>query len=1356
MPHVKCTQNQLLFLRLNNDLPMTVTLSGLHFRESLLTFQDFSAMINGCIFEGGEQSTKFLVEQALTLNIEVTNSMFRNIRSGISVNAYVSLIKTRLLVKNTSFDVSASQDKGNCIDVTAYETDCILDSVTFTSQNALITSNPNQFWDPKNQSGFTVNSSIANISVKKSIFIGSNAGFEFLNLSTLRRLSLQIINSNFTSHTGEGYGPVMSLKGKQCQIDVSNSSFSNAMSILHGGAISIECPRIKLDFQENIFKDTRAIKGKGGALYISTNDPYPSSKFESDELYQLNSISISKCRFSNTSSYLGGGAFGLDSNSTHTLTVSIYDSAFNNCASSTSGGGAIALNSFSSVTLTLNVINSTFSKCKSAGCTEHGGSLDVSSGGQTQVFVKNSNFTGNTGNHARGGALNIEIKENGNGSVTVENSMFKNNIAHQGGAMFLQLNRKSTVKFQKVIMESNKATGPKGRGGAAIIFNNFKLEILESIFQNNQAGECSAICVNDTQSILVAYSFFDNNFRDVNHPYDEPGSGALSAMSKSNDSLSISILNTKFSNCLAAKGSAIFVKHSNGNASFVLNRSHFVNNSAIGGLDREKGYGYGGAVLLSLAPNSPFQCGCAKSFSNFCGKGGPYRECRRPLHEGRVLVEDTKFEKNRAEFGGAIHLVNGNVFFRKCNFTDNFSSTHGGHIHTNDGSTSLNIQGCLFRRNKKYFKFGQRKLTATSFIHTESARSLKIHNTTLDALLDSRPHATTFTLLAVYDGIDYNLNFGNSAFYCPNGSQLERLNFSSVIPMHNHNDCKTFNITTRRYDCKVCPIHTYSLQRGSVFEDNKTALQCHPCPFGADCTGNISAKPDFWGFKNHLDPPTLKFTMCPHGYCRPPKKTDFSEYNGCQGNRFGKLCGQCKVNYSESLYSATCRPSQECKDYWFWPLAFLYVSFMALYFTFRTMVLPWIKRQLLWFKDDLDDEMENSFDSGYLKIIFYFYQAADLLLISKSSKIIIKTHVIEPFMGFFNFQQRLSLGGSLCPFPGLTVLYKKLFSSCHVAGTFVMICAFYACHYCVQKLRGQKYPSPQPYLGGILRTMLLGYSTLGSTSFSLLRCVPIGSEKRLFYDGNIVCFQWWQYILIAFVFVSFVPFVVVLFWGSFKLYSGTISTGIFILACCFPLPLLLYWAFAAKFCKASNVYYRGSFTRETSRNSAERVLYDSFKRPEDGGKLSLSWESVMIGRRLVLIVFKVFINDPMPRLLFMTFFSVLFLLHHALTQPFRDSTANKVETISLLFLVVLAIVNVFFASFMSLAVPFSDHFSFWWDICQGVEIVILCFVPVLFGIFLAITILSQLCRMVVAVWFSFRPRLNSRDDITEPLISPIN
>ena len=92
--------------------------------------------------------------------------------------------------------------------------------------------------------------------------------------------------------------------------------------------------------------------------------------------------------------------------------------------------------------------------------------------------------------------------------------------------------------------------------------------------------------------------------------------------------------------------------------------------------------------------------------------------------------------------------------------------------------------------------------------------------------------------------------------------------------------------------------------------------------------------------------------------------------------------------------------------------------------------------------------------------------------------------------------------------------------------------------------------------------MLLGYTTLASVSFDLLRCVPIGSEKRLFYDGNVECFQWWQYILIVFICALFVPFVVVLFWGPVKLFRGTISVGKFLLACYFPLPCLLYWVFA--------------------------------------------------------------------------------------------------------------------------------------------------------------------------------------------------
>ena len=94
---------------------------------------------------------------------------------------------------------------------------------------------------------------------------------------------------------------------------------------------------------------------------------------------------------------------------------------------------------------------------------------------------------------------------------------------------------------------------------------------------------------------------------------------------------------------------------------------------------------------------------------------------------------------------------------------------------------------------------------------------------------------------------------------------------------------------------------------------------------------------------------------------------------------------------------------------------------------------------------------------------------------------------------------------------------------------------------------------------------------------------------------------------------------------------------------------------------------------------------------------------------------------------------VLYLLHHALTLPFRDGTANILETISLLSLVFLATVNAFFASFLSLAVSFNDHFKFWWNFCEVVELVIVGAVPLVVCLILAAAVFSQLCRLILVV-----------------------
>lgn len=73
------------------------------------------------------------------------------------------------------------------------------------------------------------------------------------------------------------------------------------------------------------------------------------------------------------------------------------------------------------------------------------------------------------------------------------------------------------------------------------------------------------------------------------------------------------------------------------------------------------------------------------------------------------------------------------------------------------------------------------------------------------------------------------------------------------------------------------------------------------------------------------------------------------------------------------------------------------------------------------------------------------------------------------------------------------------------------------------------------------------------------------------------------------------------------------------------------------------------------------------------------------------------------------------------------------ETISLLSLVLLATVNVFFASLLSLAVPLNEHFNTWWDFCEVVEVVILGAVPVVSCLLVFAAIVSQLCRIIFVV-----------------------
>ena len=117
--------------------------------------------------------------------------------------------------------------------------------------------------------------------------------------------------------------------------------------------------------------------------------------------------------------------------------------------------------------------------------------------------------------------------------------------------------------------------------------------------------------------------------------------------------------------------------------------------------------------------------------------------------------------------------------------------------------------------------------------------------------------------------------------------------------------------------CKHCPSSKHQPSSGqqscsSCGDGYQLALGqrgCHKCPYGAVCAnGNVSAARGFWGLRDASH--ALTFYRCPVGYCCNADQC--SNFNECEGNRHGPLCGGCKPGFSQTIGSTVCRHSSQC------------------------------------------------------------------------------------------------------------------------------------------------------------------------------------------------------------------------------------------------------------------------------------------------------------------------------------------------------------------------------------------------------------------------------------------------------------
>ena len=471
------------------------------------------------------------------------------------------------------------------------------------------------------------------------------------------------------------------------------------------------------------------------------------------------------------------------------------------------------------------------------------------------------------------------------------------------------------------------------------------------------------------------------------------------------------------------------------------------------------------------------------------------------------------------------------------------------------------------------------------------------------------------------------------------------------------------------------------------------------------------------------------FLRCPPGYCCK----DCVRYDSCNGDRFGTLCGQCPEGKSESLFSTQCISNTECSfNYFFMTgttgMLVLYLAF----FLYHQEIVSFLRIHLLSNrfsfssnkKKNIKQKNNNPSRSGIIKILFYYYQVFNLLrgaggfhqnedlihpfenVVSRVISIILVVLpsfkcTLQNLRAVFKAVILHSVGYCLLGLLSLLCLISKLLSTVQrlkSEGNGRILS-----HYATTTWRNQegKKLFSQRVTSAFTYISLLMYASSVKLCLSLLHCVPVGDRQVLFLDGNIKCYQTFQYFLLAYIISCILPFCLVPVLGSYLLKFDRIGVKQFCAACILPLPFCCYWMYLLlrKWRCESLESYRTMDQTNTVRNERELIeiqglsneitsaFRDSNERASKESKLAIlsvlldpfrphkafvffpssriPWEGFLIFRRLALIVVLTFVYDIQLRIFLALTLCVAILILHMVVQPFKRKSDNLMETFSL-------------------------------------------------------------------------------------------
>ena len=566
---------------------------------------------------------------------------------------------------------------------------------------------------------------------------------------------------------------------------------------------------------------------------------------------------------------------------------------------------------------------------------------------------------------------------------------------------------------------------------------------------------------------------------------------------------------------------------------------------------------------------------------------------------------------------------------------------------------------------------------------------------------------------------------------CPQGYKLKvlqqcRVSKKLII-------CYYINI-----QCERCPPRSYTVQRGEFVFNKSNDIQCQQCPRGGVCdSGLVTAKPNYWGYKNKTN---IDLVQCPPGYCCD--SSNCVTYDSCHGNRSGTLCGRCAKGMSESLFSTQCISNTDCSFGYFFIIGttttlILYLAFFLYHREIVTILRTRLfnkRLRLLSRRNQRTRDDNDTSSSGIIKIFFYYNQVCNLIRSSVgvgSSKNLQFLYNFETFTSKVMNMVLVNLPSFNCPFKYLHPVRKNIIL--HSVGyvLLALLGVLYLMSKCFPNLTRHKkctdthttplqnitttnidgrsgttkFSFSQRVASAFTYISLLMYASSAQLCLNLLHCVPVGDDQVLFLDGNIKCYQTFQYFFLAFFISSILPFSAIPILGSYLLKFGRIGVRQFCAGCIFLLPFCCFWLYLMLKEYRDNGHQRRYNTiesednptvqpdqsdnepenlisddntfissdpneRKSSRNESAilKVLLSPF-RSHNAFKCfpasQIPWEGFLIFRRLVLIIILTFVYDIQLKLFLTLISCVAILFIHMVVNPFQRKLDNLLESSSL-------------------------------------------------------------------------------------------